>query len=272
MAKIHIDRLKKKYKNIKGDTYQEIVSKIIDQNTTNINNKISRLNKAEWEKGLKKITTKEKRFVLPDITDVLPARTIQARKTAEKGKLITQTLHDRLTKNLRNAITDFSIRTGQPAFIKRRGVTAGRINPDLIKEFEKNITQTFKTYTKRDKILGVPKNIHSIAVTEVRSSISEIKDKYTEKIIEKNPDVQAQKKWIHNKSLSHEPRKGHMQINGQTVKYNELFKVPRYKIIKGKKTLVGHTMMKHPHDPNAPLDQIVSCNCDTDIIISRKRK
>jgi len=274
MAKVHIKRLEEKYgkDNIKGKKYQEILSTVIDQNTTNINNKVARLNSTEWEKSLRKITPKEKKFVIPDIRDVLPKRTIHLRKVAEQGKFISGTLRDKLTQNLRSIMTEFETKTGEPSFIRRRGITAGRINPKLIGVFEKQTKQVFENYVKRDKKLGMPKNIHTIAVTEVRSSINEIKNSYTDQLIKENPEIQSRKRWIHNTMLSKKPRRGHKMIDGQVVPFNEMFKVPRYKQLKGKQVRVGTTLMSHPHDPNAPIDQIIGCNCDFDIIVSRKRK
>lgn len=273
MAKVHLDRLKKKYgaENITGKSYQEIVELIIDQNTTNIKNKILRMNAEQWSRALKKVTPKEKRFVLPDISDVLPKRAVSARKAAEKGQLISDTLRDRLTKDLRNTLTAFTTATGKPAMTRQAGATAGRINPELINFFQQKITKTFKNYTKKDPKIGMPKNLQSTAVTEVRSSINQIKAEYSDQLINKNPDILLKKKWVQNRSLAEEPRKGHNDVDGKVVLKDEKFKVPLYKTTKGIKKKVGFTMMRFPHDPTAPPEQVISCHCDYDIIISRRK-
>jgi hypothetical protein len=200
----------------------------------------------------------------------VPPRALSVLKAAESGKMITETLRDSLTRDLRQTLDEFSA-TGKDSYVRQAGKTAGRINPQLVKQFEEKIQGKFNSYTKRDKSLGMPVDVHRIAVTEVRSAINNTKKLYIDKVLEKNPDIEARKKWIHNKALSKEPRRGHMQLNNKTVGINDLFKVPNYKMQKGKMRLTGHDMMKHPHDVNAPADQIIQCNCDWDIIVSRRK-
>jgi len=272
MAKIHLDRLRKKYgKKIDTMSNQEIMNEIIEQNTANIQNKIARTSKANWSKALDKISTKEKRFVIPDVSEIIPGRAINVRKATIQGELIQDTLRDRLTKSLRTSLRDFQDKTDEPTFTTRRGRQAGRINRNLIGDFEKSVNNVFTDYTKRDKKVGMPKNVHTIAVTEVRSTINEMKDEYTKTILEKNEDVQAKKRWQQNRNLSKEPRKGHFQVDGKTIPYGKKFKVPRYKKKKGKDIRIGVTLMSVPHDPTAPADQVIGCNCDIDIIISKKK-
>lgn len=278
MAKIHLDRLQKKYPilkvaseagQIKGGIYSDLVDMIIDENSIKIQNRIANQSKNQWDKSLKKIGVKEKRVILPDITDILPRRSISIRKAAEKGKLLRDELRNQLTNDLRKSLNEFSEKTGQPKFITRRGKTAGRINPKLINEFQKNITNTFEGYTKKDPKYGIPKNIHGIAVTEVRSAVNEIKYKYNKTMLEKNKNLSMKKKWIQNKGLSKEYRRGHDKVHGKSVDFNEKFEVPL--IIKrgGKYVQIGVNLMDHPHDPSAPLEQVINCNCDLDIYVIR---
>lgn len=273
MAKVHLDRLKKRYgiEDIKGQKYSEIIKLIIDNNNQNVENKMARLSQKKWENMAKKISTKEKRMVLPEMKDILPPRALSVAKSAEKGKLITDTLRDSLTRDLRMSLDEFSA-SGKDSYIRARGATAGRINPQLIKSFEEKIKGTFNGYTKKDPKLGKPPATHRIAVTEVRSAINNIKNNYLNNVMEKNPDLEAKKKWIHNKHLSKEPRKGHIQMDGKIVGKNESFRVPRYKMVGGSLKLMGYDYMKFPHDPEAPAEQVIQCNCDYDILISRRRK
>jgi len=275
MAKIHLDRLKKKYTGVKvsGTVYSDLIKQIIEVNTGNIQNNIAKITKEKFNKQAKKYRTREIRLVVPsDLSEVLPKRAIHVRKSAESGKLISDSLRDSLTKSLRSRLNTFSEITGEQSFVTRRGEKAGRINKNLLQGFEKDITKVFTNYTKKDKKLGLPKNIHTIAVTEARSSINEIKNTYTEKFAEKNPDIILKKKWIQNRNLAKKPRKGHSIVNEKIIAFKDFFKVPLYKIIKGKETKVGVTMMKFPHDPSAPAEQVIACNCDYDIVVTKKLK
>ena len=272
MAKVHLDRLKKRYHGlIEGETYSEIIKVILDQNNQNVMNKQAKISQSKWESLSRKITTKEKRLVMPDIKDIVPPQALSVMKSAEKGEMIKDTLRDSLTRDLRMSLDEFNI-SGKEAYIKRRGTTAGRISPQLLKDFERRMTDTFSHYTKKDPKVGMPSSVHRIAVTEVRSAINNVKKTYTDKMLEKNPDIQAKKKWIHNRSLSKEPRRGHQQLDGKTIEINDSFKVPNYKMKQGKLVLDGYNLMKFPHDPDAPADQVISCNCDYDIIVSRRKK
>lgn len=261
MAKVHLDRLQSKYKDIpvKGKVYEHLVNTILEVNTGNIQRKMSRMTEDKFKKKMKK----DSRFVLPDITDVLPKRAVLIRKAAEKGNLIRDTLRDQLTKDLRDTLKDFP----EESFTTRRGTTAGRINKKLIDQFEQKITETFEGYTRKDKKFGMPKNIHTIAVTEVRGTVNEIKKIYVDKFQEKNPDAKIKKRWIQNRSLSKNPRRGHDEVNGKIISFDKQFKVPFYRIVRGKRIKEGITMMDHPHSPGAPAVQVVNCSCDYDIII-----
>lgn len=277
MAKVHIDRIIAKY-NIKpdpikgyaGKLYRELINHIIAQNTDNMNKNIVKMNRDGWNKALSKITPKEKKFILPDISDVLPKRAIEIRKAATRGQLVSNTLRDTLTKNLRESLNQFTDITGEATYIRRRGAKAGTINPKLIKDFEDRITTTFTNYTKRKKGELYPANIKAIATTEMRSAINEMKSIYVNKLREKNPDLIFKKVWIHNRSLSNEPRRGHEKLNGISIDANEKFKVEVYKKIKGKLIYIRTELMEHPHDPNASAENVISCNCDLEYIAKRK--
>src|SRR5271157_481803 len=232
MAKIHVDRLAKNYKippgGWTGAPYRELIKQIIANNSQNIQNKVVRMSKDHWDKALKKIEKKEKRFIMPDVSSTLPQRAVYIRKAAEKGNLIGDTMRDALTKNLKDALNKFTPKTNEPTYLRRRGEKAGTINPKVIKDFEKNIRATFENYVKKDKILGVPSNVRTIAVTEVRSSVNEIKGQYVHQLLQKNPDLESVKLWIHNRSMSVEPRRGHQEVavSSQKVplKFNQKFR------------------------------------------------
>jgi hypothetical protein len=272
--KFHLDRLKKKYKNIpvKGQTYRDLIKEIIAVQSENISKKVIKISDESWRRALKKIETKEKKINMVGIEEVLPKRSIHLRKAADTGKLLTDTLRDKLTKDLRQVIDQFSDK-GEMITTTRRGARTGRIKKEAIEEFEKKITETFQTYTKKDPDLKMPKNIHTIAVTEVRTTINEIKENYSKQLLSKNPDIRIKKKWIHNKSLSKNPRIGHQrQERRKPIDMDTYFHVPLIVRRGGRLVNKGVTNMRYPHDPTAPPEQVINCNCDIDYIFSRKRK
>lgn len=271
--KLSQDRLKKKYGKSPGGgfggKYAEVMAEVIAFNSEKVSNAINRLSSEKWSKALKNISTKEKRFVLPDVSDVLPRRSVFAKKSLEKGTIISQTIKDRLNADLRAVLKDFTTETGQASFVRRTGKLAGTINPDLVERFEATIEKTFQSYTKKNPKLGMPTNIHAIAVTETRTTINEIKTLFVEKVIEKNPEVKVKKQWLHNPGLSKEPRPGHAKMHLKTIGIDDKFKVPRFFKERGKWVQYGNTPMDRPHDPTAPLDQIITCNCDIQYLVSK---
>jgi hypothetical protein len=260
MAKIHLDRMRQKY-GFTGERYRELMQKIIGQNSVNIANNLGRMTKENYERAAKKVTTREKRFIVPDVSEALPKRGVFARKAAIDGKRITDKLRDQMTKDLRTTLTQFTPNTGEATYLFRRGAKAGRVNPKLVADFESRIQKTFEGYTRRDPSYNMPRNVHSIAVTEVRSVADEIKYAYMEQIKRRNPDFQIRKKWIHNKALSEEPRPHHMALDGKTVGWDEFF------IVDSPDS--GRVQMRYPHDPGAPAGEVINCHCDFDVIVQR---
>lgn len=240
------------------------MKKIIANNTEAVSRAVGRISNDSYKKQFKKYRTRERRFVLPDVGEVVPKRSVFTRKGAERGVLLTDALKTELDKQLRTILKDYKDRK-KPVYIVRRGAKAGRINPQVIGDFEKRIMNTFTNYTKKDKRYGIPSNIHTIAVTEVRATVSEIKEQYNQRLLEKNKDkLKMFKRWIHNRSLSKEPRPHHEQMNGRTIEGSKEFAVRRKVKKKGRWVQIGWTRMKRPHDPSAPADQVISCNCDVD--------
>ena len=272
MAKIHLDRLIDQFDfsadEVTGLNYQSMMKDMLANRTLNIARATGRISKDNFDKQLQRLKKKgigrEKIIVLPDVTEALPKRSVFLAKAAQDGKLITDTLRDRLTGDLRRALKDFRTKdTDEPAFIRRRGARAGTINPELINQFQQSIIQTYSTYTRRDPAFGVPANVRAIAVTEIRSTVDGMKAEYNDKLAKKNKDsLVMTKTWIQNKSLSLIPRTGHMMVHGTKIPLADMFQVPLFKTVKGREIRVGTTPMKHPHDPSAPIEQVISCNCD----------
>lgn len=277
MAKIYLNRLTKKYDidptKVRGGNYRTLMNDILARNTKNIAETTAKLSNDHWNKTLKKVSTKEKRFIMPDLSEVIPDNTVFIRKTAEQGQLITNTLRDKLSKDLTDVLSEFRTKkTDEQAFIRRRGTQAGTVNPELIRLFQEKITETFEAYTKTDPRFGVPPNVKTIATTEARSAINDLKEAYVKDLMKRNPDIKMRKRWKQNKSLAKHPRVGHSEVNGTSVDFDEMFLVPLYKEIKGKFVRIGTTPMSRPHDPNAPLEQIVGCNCDVEHFAEIKKE
>lgn len=119
MSKLHLDTLKRRY-GWKGGKYQDLISKIIETNTRNVENKVSQLHSEHWDKALKKITPEENKFTLPNLSEVLPKRAVSILKAATSGKLISDTLRDALTKNLRDTLDQHDDQ-GRPRYTYTRG-------------------------------------------------------------------------------------------------------------------------------------------------------
>ena len=65
-----------------------------------------------------------------------------------------------------------------------------------------------------------------------------------------NPDVEgATKRWQHNLSL--EPRLDHVAMSGTVIEFGQSFVLP------------DGVMMKHAHDPSAPISHTANCRCIT---------
>lgn len=272
MAKIHLDRLEKKYGKelLEGKNYRELMQQIITQNSSNISNRIAKLNKSHWDQQNRRITKIERRFVVPDISEVLPSDAIHIRKGAERGMVLSDELRNSLSNNLRETLSEFTPKTKEPTYVRRRGVTAGNINPDLIKEFQGKIKETFTNYVKKDPKYGVPGNIREIAVTEVNSTVNNIKTSYVSRLLAVNENAVVEKTWLHYPGRSKEPRIGHSIVAKQKAKkFDQYFHVPLYMKKRGRWVRIGYDMMLHPHDPNAPAEQVISCHCDVQYKIRR---
>jgi hypothetical protein len=285
MAKLYLSQLQKKYNfkdgEVTGLNYRKLMKDIIANQSLNISRATSRLAKDSYEKQIKELKKripergKEKRIILPDVSEVLPKRSIFIRKGAEDGNILTDKLRDLLTKKLRESLDNFKIKSGEKPFIYRRGKKAGRINTKVIDYFSKEIKTTFENYTKNDPKYGVPKNIHQIAVTEIRSVSNAIKYNYNVKLARKNRDkIQVFKTWRQNKSLSKEYRRGHDKVNGIRLPLFQTYTVPVIVPRKSKNITkyikIREEKMLYPHDPKASAENVIGCNCDMDYFMVYK--
>jgi hypothetical protein len=274
MAKMYLDYLAKKYPDIEwsGKTYEELMKDIIAYNAEKVSTKSLKLTQESFQNVLSKVKS-EKRFILPNISEVLPKQSVFLRKGADRGKLLTDTLREKLTGELRAALNEYKA-TGKPSMVARRGKTAGRISPDLIDQFKQGAAKIFENYTKKDpKFGGVPTNIKTIAVTEMRSAINDIKHQYIKRMISNNPGYEVEKRWIHNNQLVRQARPGHIDVSNQApIPADQFFKIPVYKRVKGRWVKTTKTLSAmHPHDPSLPPDAVIGCQCDSEYIIKEKK-
>lgn len=257
MARIFEKRLKEKYgtENIKGQKYQELITEILARNNEKIGTAVGRLSKDNYKNQLKRIPKNKAVTVkLPDISEVLPKRSVFLIKAAESGKAISDTLKQSLEQDLRKVLEEHS-GAGKLRMEIKRGRTTGKINPELIEKFQKSIIETYKSKTRKDPDLGIPGNVKQIAVTEVRSTISVIKREYNQRLLDNNPQLKMTKTWLQNKKLAKKPRETHTEQHGKTIAMNEYFRVRREKA-------GGYDMMYTTHDPDASAENKIGCNCD----------
>ena len=257
MARIFIQRLEKKYgkENIKGRKYQEMISEILAENNQKVGNAVGRLSKQNYETQMKKLSAKKATTVkLPDVSEVLPKRSVYLIKAAQSGRAISDDLRASLERNLRQTLEKYT-EDGGPRLEIKRGRTTGRINRKLIDDFQAAITETYKSRTKKDKGLGVPKNIKQIATTETRSVVSAIKREYNQRLTDNNPSIIMVKIWVQNRVLAKKPRSSHAEQDGRELPMNQLFKVRR-------EQSGGFDNMHGPYDPQASAENVIGCNCD----------
>lgn len=271
MAKYRLDYLVKKYpgKAWSGKTYEALMTDIIAHNSERVARKTAEISQKSFEKVISRVKG-EKRFILPNISNVLPKQSVFIRKGAETGKLLKDTLRDKLTNELRAALVEYG--KEEPSMVQRRGVGAGRVSPGLIKRFRQGITRVFENYTKKDPSIGVPRNIKAIAVTELRSTINDIKHQYVHQLEMQNPDYKVVKRWIHNGHLVKEPRPGHVRLAGQNpIPADQHFKIPVYRKVGGRyKFMREYLDALHPHAPGLPPEEVINCNCDSEYFLRHK--
>lgn len=257
MASTYFKRLVDKYgsDSLKGQRYNAMIKEVLAHNNIKAGRAVGRIENQQYLDQAKRISkTNKKTLKLPDLTEVLPKRSVFLIKSADSGQAISMSLRTALEKDLRDTLNKFQAE-GKQKMEFQAGRGTGKINPELVKEFQKSIIQTYESRTKRDPRTGVPPSVRNIAVTEIRSTVGMIKDNYKETMLKKNPNLRAMKTWIHNRRLSKHPRLSHMEHNYHTIGDKEKFKVSSPK-------RAGFDLMDRPHDIKAPLDQVIGCSCD----------
>jgi len=272
---IHLDRLKKRY-GWTGGSYRKLMHRIVAENDQSIAGAVGQLSDAHFKRTQAKFTKTWGVVNLPHIAEVLPGPEVFIRKGAEKGKLMSDSLRDKLAEDLRGAMDQFHTKTGLPGYLYRRGKRKSQMDPRLVELFKFKIARRFKEYTKVDPEIGVPANIETIALTETRSVVDDMKHRYMERLMDQNPRMRARKSWIHHPTMSEEPRPGHAAMNGKEIDMDDLFEVPVYVKEKGRWVRTGEiTLMAHPHDVHGEAEDVINCHCEARYIArmaTKKRK
>lgn len=268
MAKLHLDRLRDRYPSLlASEDYQGLMSEIIANGHENVQRAVGRIKRDEMGRAAARIQrSTSKQVALPSLEEVLPKRSVYLRKGAEQGRILSDSLRDKLTADLRTSVAEF-LKTGAGSMQYRRGEERGRMNPELSAKLRDRLTNTFRDYHRPDAT-GVPPNIAVIAETEIRSAVDDIKHTWNTRLSEANPGrIEIIKVWRHHPHLSKEPRGNHSLMDGVEKPLNAPFIVPRWAWVRGRGlSVIGTTVMQHPHDPSAPIDQVVACHCECDYI------
>lgn len=258
MSKIHLNRLKDRT-GYTGEKYKTLMEQIIANNFERIHNSVNAIRNTKIEAVSKKISTKEKRFNIPETTELVKPRSVWSRKAAERGELLTDALRSRLDNDIKAILSDKSM-------FRTRGKLTGTLKDQAIREMGKRVKETFLNYTKADES-GVPKNIKTIASVEIRSIVNQANDEYMDKLVRKNDDIVVIKKWIHNgnvwKSKTYKARTPHKNLHGVTVNYNDNFVI---------KSDTGIYSVPYPHHVSLPIGEIAGCNCSVQYLVRKLKK
>lgn len=261
MAKIHLDRIKQRY-GWTGEKYQQLMGKIIANNSKRIHNSVLQVDHYHLEESMRKVKTKGSALNLPRLLDVVKPQSVWTRKGADRGKLITDNLRDRIAGNIK-AILD------KPEYMRTRGKLTGTLKNQAIRDMREGLIKTFENYTKVDPSIGIPKNIKTITSVEIRSVVNQTKNEYMEKLKRHNPDVKMIKRWIHNGNVfgskTYKARKYHKELHGKEVPFYSNFR------IRDEKAHIFYDA-PYPHHESLPISQVAGCECEVQYIARKAIK
>ncbi len=237
--------LKKKY-GWTGGKYEELMGKIIKENQTKIASQILDSDKRRYEKNIRALLPKsqEKKVILPDVGNII-RRSPTILKAADQGKLLMETVRERIRKDVKSAMLQHGVTT-----------KAGEINKNMVRTLRKNLNETFDGYTKRDPTFKKPTNIEAIAVTETNSVANNVRHEYAKQATEsaKDSGFEMAKRWKHNPSPKKMPRLGHRALDGEEIGMDDQFEIEGGD---GKIYLA-----QRPYDSALPPGEVISCHCE----------
>lgn len=229
----------------KDKKYAGSIRRVIAQNQKRIAASILESDKKRFDKAISKVKVKpgQTTVIAPDVTHAL-ARSSSLIKSQHAGIRISATKKDEMRRIVRRAMKDNPLQT-----------TAGTIRQDLTAKVRGDLKDYFKGFKKKTGPLGIPANLHTIAVTETRFLVNNVRQEYMEMAGDRLPEeLEMTKMWRHNSSLSSNPRHNHEDADGQTVMLNEQFTL---RGIDG-----GVFMCSCPHAPGLPRKETIGCNCE----------
>lgn len=258
---LHLDRLKRRH-GWTGESYRDLVKAILARGIGETSKTAASFQRAALSESARRAgASLTGNLLLPPAEGAALSRDAVLRKAAQDGDLVTDTLRDRLQRRLRRELADFYSKPGAKL---ERGEERGRIGPGTVDRFERAVREVLEPYCRR---MGkpAPSNCRAIADTEVRSSASLAKEAYAQSVANANASrFRVYKVWRHRPQLSKEPRDGHAEVDGQRRALGDAFRVP---LTDSKGRTTGYTSMMHPHDPSAPLEQVISCHCECDYVV-----
>lgn len=245
-----IKNLRSKYgvkgDNVRGKRYNRIIKDVLKENSKQIVESVLTTDKRRFKENVKQMLPKTKRnkiLVLPNVDNVI-RKSSSIIKAADRGEIVMQTRRDDIRKIISRVMLENNITNKN-----------GTVSKTITSKIERELKQYFKTYTKNSPPYGVPSNIHTIAVTEGRYQINNVRLEYMKELNKTQDGFVMQKIWVHNLSLSQQGRKNHQAIINQGwIDMDQKFILID---VNGNKYEIDS-----PHDIKLPAGEFIGCNCE----------
>jgi hypothetical protein len=229
-----------------GESFASLHARIIDQQNRKIGERVLAQDKRRFKANIERIRPKTeagKKLEFPNIDNII-RRSAAIIKAREKGKLLRESLRGRLRKDLKDALLEEGIAT-----------TRGTVPQAAIRNFKRRIKKTFDSYTKRDPETGIPKNLETVARTEVNGYVQRLQSRYAEEAEKKIDGFEIEETWQHRPGMSKtKPRENHAAMNRKRKRLKEKF------------SLIGADGKTYevsgPHDAALPIGERANCNCN----------
>jgi glucan-binding YG repeat protein len=244
MASYDKKLLMKKY-GWNGRSMTELMQKIVTQNRVKTAQAVLNSDRRRFEKNLKAMEPKyrEKKIVIPDTGNIIK-KSPTIIKAADQGKIITDTLREKIRKDVLASMVENGITNKN-----------GTVNKNVTRTLRAKLNKTFDDYTKKDPTFKKPSNVEAIAVTESRTVMSTVRNEYAKEVSEstqKDGWIMT-KEWIHNRAPGGMPRASHVALSGTRIYLDDLFKIEDED---------GVFYTPHPHAPVLPASQVITCRCE----------
>lgn len=249
MPDFFLNRLVKKYgfnaDKISGESLKKLTEEILKMNAQNVSENILNTSDKKFKRSL---SDKFKKLNMPNVNELLLKNKTQIMKLQENGKIINQTLRDRLNESFKEILEN-------PDYYRKNWKLKGSLKNKAFTDLQNSIKNTFEDYTKKNPKYGVPSNIKNIATTELRTVTNNLQFEFMNQMQFKNDDMEIIKIWKHNGRLSKKPREHHREIDGVSIAMNENFVM----FDKKNKTTIE---TPHPHWEGLDLENKIGCNCE----------